>query len=409
MEDFQDAMAQARRLYASTKAQADREGRDFTASESATLQRHIDEAEALKKRVSVGRSEQSFMTALEGRTNGLLDDTRGGALRGSTLGAQFARASGDWLRDPKNRPTHGHWASPMVELDDPRFGRELRATTLTGQAGSGGALIVPQYLPGIVEVLLRKNRVADLLASGTASEPLITYMQQTSYTNAAAAVAEGASKPESAMVFTQVQEAVSKIAHFIPVTEEMLEDVDQLRAFIDAQLISGIDLTEEDQLLNGNGTAPNLKGILNRTGLAPDWPRGTDSNPDAILKAIAALEQQNPGVTVSGIIMNQANWTPMMLLKTTTNEYIGGSPFQPVMTPSLWGRPVVQTPAMVVGTALLVCKEQALVLRRGGIRLDASNSHQDFFIKNLVAIRAEERIALAVLRPSCFGKVTGLS
>ena len=211
------------------------------------------------------------------------------------------------------------------------------------------------------------------------------------------------------MVFTQVQEAVSKIAQFLPVTDEMLEDVGMLRAFIDAQLVAGLDLTEEDQILNGSGTAPNLRGILNRTGLMADWPRGTDSNHDAILKAITQLEVTNPGAKVTGIVMNPTNWTPMLLLKSTTGEYIAGSPFDPVTAPTLWGRPVVQTPAIVAGTCLLVCKEQAIVLRRGGTRVEASNSHQDFFIKNLVAIRAERRLALAVLRPSCFGRVTGLS
>jgi len=295
-----------------------------------------------------------------------------------------------------------------VELDDPRFGGDMHATTLTGQAGSGGGLIVPQYLPGVVGVLLRRPVVADLLTPGTIDAPLAIYMQQTSYTNAAAAVAEGAVKPEAAMAFTQVQEAVSKIAQFLPVTDEMLEDVGMLRAFIDAQLVAGLDLTEEDQLLNGSGTAPNLKGILNRTLMA-DWPRGTDTSADAILKAIAQLETTNPGARVTGIVMNQLNWTPIQLTKTTTNEYVAASPFEPVLTPTLWGRAVVQTPAIAAGTALLVCKEQAIVLRRGGTRVEASNSHQDFFIKNLVAIRAERRLALAVLRPSCFGRVTGLS
>jgi HK97 family phage major capsid protein len=115
-------------------------------------------------------------------------------------------------------------------------------------------------------------------------------------------------------------------------------------------------------------------------------------------------------VMPEGVIMNPANWTPIATMKTSTGEYMGNGPFSGgLVSPTLWGMPVSVTPSIVAGTALVgAYQSQSMVFAKGGIRVEASNSHQDFFIKNLVAIRAEERLALAVFRPGAFGKVTGL-
>ena len=125
---------------------------------------------------------------------------------------------------------------------------------------------MPQYLPGIVQMLYKRLVVADLMASGTTDSNAITYMVETLFTNAAAAVLEGAAKPESALTFDQKTDPVSKIAHWLPVTEELLEDVARSRATSTRGCTLGVQLAEEDQLLNGNGTPPNLLGLLNRAG-----------------------------------------------------------------------------------------------------------------------------------------------
>src|SRR5262249_3527123 len=142
-------------------------------------------------------------------------------------------------------------------------------TTLTEDPASGGGLVVPDVQPGIIPLPTRKIVVADLLAPGTTTSNAVTFMEETTFTNAAAPVAEGTAKPESALVFTQKTESVRKLAHWLPVTDEILEDVAQLTSYINQRLRLGVQLAEDDQLLNGNGTAPNLLGLLNRTGLAP--------------------------------------------------------------------------------------------------------------------------------------------
>jgi HK97 family phage major capsid protein len=294
-----------------------------------------------------------------------------------------------------------------MELEDRRT--QLHATTLTEDPASGGALVIPQYVPGVLPILQRPLVVADLIAPGTTDSNLISYMQETAFTNNAAAVAEGGVKPESALTFTAVQDPVRKIAHWLPVTEEMLEDVPQIRSYIDARLILGVQLEEDDELLNGSGVAPELLGLRLRPNLAADIARGTDTNADAIFKQIMAIYASS-FLMPTGIILNPANWASTVLLKTTTGEYLTGGPFSPIQTPTMWGLPVAVTPAQPAAEGFVgAFRTASQIFRKGGIRVEASNSHQDFFIKNLVAIRAEERLALCVYRPGAMGKVTGLN
>jgi len=211
-------------------------------------------------------------------------------------------------------------------------------------------------------------------------------------------------------VLETASDKVEKIAHWLPVTEELLDDAPALRAYIDSRLRAGVLLTEDDQLLNGDGVSPNLLGLMNRTGLAAAVARGTDTNADAIAKQLGAIAAAT-NLVPTGIIMHPTNWLSTLLGKDSTGQYIGGAqgPFGVAQVPSLWGRPVAVTNTIALGTALVVCQIAAMVLRRSPLTVAATNSHQDFFVKNLIAIRAEQRETLAVMIPAAFGKVTGLN
>lgn len=287
---------------------------------------------------------------------------------------------------------------------------EMFATTLDETSGSGGQLIVTDYRPGVLPLLFKRLVIADLLASGTTESNSITYMRETTFTNAAAAVAEGAPKPESTLIFDQVSDLVRKIAHWLPITDEMLEDVAQARSYIDARLRLGLDITEEDQLLNGSGTAPNVQGLLNRSGLTTATVRsGSVTNAEAIFTAMMATFNGS-FVMPTGTVMNPANWQTTQLSKDGEGRYYGSGPFAGPQAPTLWGLPVVVTPSIVANTGFTgAFNSAAQVFRKGGVRVEASNSHSDFFVRNLTAIRAEERLALAVYRPAAFSKITSLT
>ena len=148
--------------------------------------------------------------------------------------------------------------------------------------------------------------MADLIAPGTTDSNLVTYMKETTFTNAADTVAEGAAKPESTLIFDAVSDPVRKIATWLPVTEEMLEDVPALRSYLDARLRLGVQLAEDDQLLNGRVVAPDIIGFLARTGLAASIARGRRVERGRDPAADRRHLQRRPGLAADGIVMNPA-------------------------------------------------------------------------------------------------------
>jgi HK97 family phage major capsid protein len=348
----------------------------------------------------------SDLTGAEAKA-GVKTTGRGRGRASESVGTQLVRAVADWRRDPKHSGLPK--GAEATLLADVPYGA-LFAATLTEDPASGGDLVIPDFRPGIVPLPTRPLVVADLIAPGTTESALVTYMVETAFTNAADTVAEGAVKPESTLTFDAVSDPVRKIAHWLPVTEEIVDDVPQMRSYVDARLRLGVQLTEDDQLLNGTTTAPDIVGIRNRTGLAADVTRtDPETNADAIARQIAALTTSST-MAPTGIVMHPSNWLTILLSKTTTGEYIGTGPFGRVLAPTLWNLPVAVTPIIPVGTALVgAFRTAAQIFRKGGINVAITDSHADYFIRNLLAIRAEERLALAVYRPGAFGEVVSLT
>lgn len=413
--DLDAKRAEAHAKLTAVSRTAEAENRVLSDAERGEVQALVDAGVAIKAQIDRATTDASMARTIEALVSAsptlpALPNRNPSFL---SWGEQFVRSEAfDFFKKGGHRSS-ASWRSPSVELFD-RRGRmgfashvEQYAATLTEDPASGGKLVLPDVRPGILETLFRRRVVADLIAPGTTDSNLISYMRETSFVNAADTVAEGAVKPESTLTFDAASDPVRKIAHWLPVSEEMLEDVAQIRSYIDARLRLGVELAEEDQLLNGTVTAPDIVGIRNRTGLAADVTQGAapDTAADAIFRQMMALFNSS-FLMPDGIVMNPADWQKIQLTKTTTGEYIGGGPFSAPVGPTLWGLPVAVTPAIPALTALVGAFGSASqVFRKGGIRVEASNSHQDFFIKNLVAIRAEERLALAVYRPGAFGEV----
>jgi len=381
-------------------------GRLMTDDEKKAIQALIDDGNQLKARIERAKGDEAMAAEIERLTAGMVrrDDARPAGEKTvdrRSMGQQFVESEAmAWLK--KSHGIRGTaWTSPTVEL---------HATTLDETTTSGGDLIVTQYRPGILPLLFKRLVVADLLAPGTTESTSVSYMKETTFTNAAAAVAEGNPKPESTLVFDLVTDLVSKIAHWLPVTDEMLEDVSQIRSYIDARLRLGLDITEEDQLLNGSGVAPNITGLMTRAGLtAAEVRAGSVTNAEAIFVEMMKIFNAS-FVMPTGTIMNPANWQTTQLSKDGDGRYYGSGPFAGPQAPTLWGLPVVVTPSIVAASALTgAFSSAAQVFRRGGVRVEASNSHSDFFVRNLTAIRCEERLALAVYRPAAFGQITSLT
>jgi HK97 family phage major capsid protein len=273
-----------------------------------------------------------------------------------------------------------------------------------GGAGPGGGLTPPQWRTGIVETLFQRLTVADLLASEQTSASQLRYVVEGTALNMAAPTAEGGQKPESTLGFTETVEPVRKIATYIGVSDELLEDAVQIQSYVNSRLSLFVRIKEEDQLLYGSGSAPNLQGLLNRSGIQ-NHSRGTFTNLDAIRQMIT--KSRDSFLEPDAVVIHPAQWENIELLKDGQGAYYG-DPFRGGPR-TLWNLPVVVTNVIGNGTALVGSFGQAAAIhRRGALTVEASNSHSDWFTKDLVAIRAETCLALAVYRPASFVRGTAL-
>jgi HK97 family phage major capsid protein len=232
-------------------------------------------------------------------------------------------------------------------------------------------------------------------------------MEETTNTNNAAPVAEGATKPESALAFTERTNRFEKIATVLPVTDEQLEDVPNLEQVIRSRLILMVLLVEENQLLSGDGNSPNLQGFLTKSGVLTQ-AAASDPTPDAILKAMTKV-QVTGRASASGIVMHPTNYQNMRLLRTTADgPYLFGSPSGSTDL-TIWGMTPVVTDAMTENSALLGdFRGYSHITRRKQVVVDVGYANDDW-VKNRRTLRCEMRESLEIYRASAFAIVSGLA
>lgn len=303
---------------------------------------------------------------------------------------------------------------------DFRAGTPFSATT-EGVGGTSGAAI--QILPGVPGILNQQPlMVADLFAQGTTGGDTIRYIREDTFTNSAASVSEAGPKPEGILDVSIVNAPVGKIAVWLKITDEMLSDFSQMSSFINNRLGYMVQAKEEQELINGSGVAPIIKGVINFAGVQTVAVVG-GAAVDAILKGISFVRGANGAgfSEPSAVIINSLNFMNLLLTRDQaggagTGQYLFGGPaFGPYGNGAysnvarMWGLPVVATASMPAGTALAGdFRTAAQIFRRMGLTIESTNSNEDDFKNNLIMIRAEERLALAVYRPSAFCTITGL-
>ncbi len=295
----------------------------------------------------------------------------------------------------------GSGVGPAVELDGTRLlERKTVFDTSTGYA--------PQAIriPKIVDYAAQRPMVVDLMPQGATDQNAVVYMEETTQTNAAAETSEKGSYPESALAFTEKSSTVRKIATFIPITDEALEDVPMMASVIDNRLNLLVRMREETQIISGDGAAPNLRGILQTVGIQTQ-AKGADPTPDAVYKAMTKV-QVSAFLPANGVVMHPNDWQDIRLLRTVDGIYIWGSPAE-AGPERIWGLPVVKTTSIAENTGLVGAFDLAVMLfRKKLVTIQISNSHSDYFIKGQLAVRADERVALVVFRPAAFCTVTGI-
>jgi HK97 family phage major capsid protein len=265
-----------------------------------------------------------------------------------------------------------------------------------------------QRRPDIVPSAQAFADVEDLFAHGTINSNVYEYYEETTFTNAAAETAEGSAKPEAALDFTLRTETMRKVPVWLPATSEVLMDNDALESYIKERLRFMIKRRVAGQLLNGDGTAPNISGITDRSGIQTTAAAGEPF--DGILDAMN-LVRVNGDAEPTGIAMHPTDFTEMLKERTTDGIYILGSPADPEVGKSIWGLMVRTTPQQTENTAIVgAFRPMAQVFRKPGsaVTVTISTEHSTYFVENKIAILAEDRLLLAVYRPSAFCTVTGL-
>lgn len=281
---------------------------------------------------------------------------------------------------------------PDVEL------KTLMATTAGWAPGTDDTGMV-------VPAVTRPIQVLDLIPMADTDSASVTYWEETLRTHSASEKLEGATYAESAFELTERSTNVRKITDSLPVTDEQLEDRAQVRSYIDQRLRFGLRQRLDNQVLNGNGTPPNLEGILNVAGIQTQ-ALGTDPVFDAIHKAMTLVRVTGrafPGA----VVLHPNDWQEIRLTRTADGIYILGNPA--VAGPmTLFGLPVALGDVISEGTGLVgdFANFCALYDRRGiDIQVGFTGTQ---FVEGKQTMRADIRAAFAVYRPAAFCTVTGI-
>lgn len=270
-------------------------------------------------------------------------------------------------------------------------------------------------LPGItVPVLFQPNNIAPTFLQGTTTSNAVPYMVETVTSAGATEVAEGAVKPEADISFAEATAPVVTIAVTLQVTNQLLEDVGFMQAYVQGRLRLFVLNREDNQLINGNGTPPNLTGILTVAGvntqtfsLASHAADGTVGVDDIYMGMVDIREAF---LDPSSVGMAAATWALFQLAKDGNQNYLLGGPGN-TAAPRIWGVPVVlneRFPAAANAAEAIAiwAREAAMVVRRNSVTLAVSDSHAETFTSNVLTFRAEERIAFPIFRPAGITVIT---
>jgi HK97 family phage major capsid protein len=278
-------------------------------------------------------------------------------------------------------------------LDTKAVGNMTEAVNLTGD-------IQRQYAPQVYALPNRQVHMRSLLPVGTISTGLFTFPKETGGEGDAAPQVQGSSKSQIDFDITMTDAPAQYIAGYVRISRQMLDDVPAMTSFLQARLLEKYLLAEDAQLLNGNGTAPNLQGI---TGVASAFGGAATVDVEQLVQAIAQVSNAN--YSANGILINPTDWAAIMNTKNTNAAY--SLPASTVVTTdgtvSIAGIPVFKSTAIAADKFLVGDWSMgAQIMQNQGISVQFSEMDSDNFQKNLITVRVEARIAFPIYYNNAF-------
>ncbi|MCX4801779.1 phage major capsid protein [Streptomyces sp. NBC_01214] len=411
-------------------AKAEAEDRDFTDVERTQLNEHMAKAKEAKTGLEKAKATSTMRQALADLGDGIELNEKSGERRtpsglvvppaGKSLGEHFTEST--------------EYAGLMSQAPRGGFGAKSRVQSLpvgykslvTGASDtSAGAWVTNDYMGQRVglDLFQRPLRLRDVVTNGRTTSDTVEYVRLTSVTNNAAPVAEATSsapptapeaagalipvagggyKPESALAAAKVTTPVRTIAHWIPITKRALSDASQIRTLIDSFLKYGLEEELEDQMIAGDGTGENFDGLGNVSGVqAQAW----DTDALTTLRKAKTKVRTVGRSVANAYLLHPSDLETVDLLQDNEGRFYFGGPAGVGSASVLWGLPVIETEAVPAGTAYVGDFRKAILWDREQASITVTDSHADFFVRNLVAILAEMRAAFGVIQPSAFVEV----
>jgi HK97 family phage major capsid protein len=427
MATAKERMGAALKAARDISEKADAEGRDLTAEENEQATAALLDYKAAKKDFEKTQSSDAVKAAL--------------AEIGADLGLEPAEPQErpEAFKQPTKFKSIGQmfaesaeYKGMMSQFADGRINEKARVQSspmgvkalLTGASDTSGGAFVQNDVQNILELLGRRPlTIRDLVSVRQTTSDTVEYVRQTTQMSSAAVVPEATSsapptapeaagplvnvtgggyKPEGSIAFEKVTAPVKTIAEWVPATKRGLADASQLRGLIDDELRADLAEEEEDQILNGDGTGENFTGIL-ATSSVQTQALVTDAI--TTIRKAKTKARTVGRVIPNGIVLNPVDAEALDLAKGA-DQFYGPGPFAGSGIRTVWGLPIVESEAIAEKTALIGDFTKAVLWDREQASITVTDSHADFFIRNLVAILGEQREAFGVTRPKAFVKAT---
>lgn len=428
-KSYRDAILAEANAAKSIMDTAAREDREMSDVEKDTITEHLGKAAKIEANALAEVAFQKQMKDLSANLGlGGEDDkppAPGGPSKKERLASVGKRfVDSDAFKAMINSVPNGAFSEKMRVQSQPMPFGGMKDLFYSGNREQSAGFLVESDNRGMLDPFYeRPLSIRNLFASGNTTSDTIEYVRLVTTDNNASVVPEARTtgavgtgspaitaaqaglKPESTFGFERDQTTIKTIAHWIPVTKRALADAAQIRTMIDSFLRYGLEEALEDELLSGNGTGEHLLGLNNTPGIQTQSAPGAGQDNLDVTRIARRKVQIGGRAQPTAYVMNPIDWENIELMRNGNGDFYGGGPFA-LTTPRLWGLPVLSSEAVAQGTAWCAAWNWGVVYDREQASVQATDSHADFFVRNLVAILAELRAGFAILRPPAFVKIT---